>query len=158
MPRPVWHPHWNAQRSFCTRVGFHEIRYRWSEIVDESVPLGKPEHVERKLAAILAADIVGYSRLMGADEVGTLRTLKAVRKEHVDPTIAAYGGRIVKTTGDGLLADFQSVVEAVACAVAIQRKMIERNRGIADEKRIVFRLGINIGDIIIDGAIFSATA
>ena len=113
--------------------------------------MGKPEHVERKLAAILAADIVGYSRLMGADEVGTLRTLKAVRKEHVDPTIAAYGGRIVKTTGDGLLADFQSVVEAVACAVIVQRKMIERNSGIADEKRIVFRLGINIGDIIIDG-------
>jgi adenylate cyclase len=151
MPRPVWHPHWNAQRSFCTRVGFHELRYRRSEIVDESVPLGKPEHVERKLAAILAADIVGYSRLMGADEVGTLRALKAVRKEHVDPTIAAYGGRIVKTTGDGLLADFQSVVEAVACAVTIQRKTIERNSGIADEKRIVFRLGINIGDIIIDG-------
>ena len=113
--------------------------------------LEKHEHVERKLAAILAADIVGYSRLMGADEIGTLRALKAVRKEQVDPAVAAYGGRIVKTTGDGLLADFPSVVEAVACAVTIQRKMIERNSGVADEKRIVFRVGINIGDIIIDG-------
>jgi len=113
--------------------------------------LGKHEHVERKLAAILAADIVGYSRLMGVDEIGTLRALKAVRKDVVDTAIAAYGGRIVKTTGDGLLVDFPSVVDAVACAVTIQRKMIERNRDISEEKRIVFRVGINIGDIIIDG-------
>jgi adenylate cyclase len=88
---------------------------------------------------------------MGADEVGTLRrALKAVRKDHVDPAIAAYGGRIVKTTGDGLLVDFPSVVDAVACAVTFQRKTIERNRDISEEKRIVFRVGINIGDIIID--------
>jgi adenylate cyclase len=113
--------------------------------------LGKHEHVERKLAAILAADIVGYSRLMGADEVGTLRALKTVRKDHLDPAIAAYGGRIVKTTGDGLLVDFASVVDAVSCAVTIQQKMNERNSGVPDEKRIVFRVGINIGDIIIDG-------
>ena len=77
--------------------------------------------MERKLAAILAADVVGYSRLMGADEVGTLRALKAHRRELIDPAIAAHRGRIVKTTGDGLLADFASVVDAVACAVTVQR-------------------------------------
>jgi len=113
--------------------------------------LAKHEHVERKLAAILAADVVGYSRLMGADEVGTLRALRAVRKDHIDPAIASHGGRIVKTTGDGLLVDFPSVVDAVACAVTIQRKMIERNSDVPDDKRIVFRIGINIGDIIIEG-------
>ncbi len=113
--------------------------------------LKKHEHVERRLAAILAADIVGYSRLMGADEIGTLRALKAVRKDHIDPAIAAHGGRIVKTTGDGLLVDFASVVDAVACAATVQRQMIERNNNISEEKRIVFRVGINIGDIIIDG-------
>ena len=113
--------------------------------------MAKHEHVERKLAAILAADVVGYSRLMGANEVGTLRALKAVRKDHVDPAIAAHGGRIVKTTGDGLLVDFPSVVDAVACAVIIQREMIGRNADVPEEKRIVFRVGINIGDVIIDG-------
>jgi len=113
--------------------------------------LGKHEHVERKLAAILAADIVGYSRLMGVDEIGTLRALKAVRKDLVDTAIAAYGGRIVKTTGDGLLVDFPSVVDAVACAVTIQRGIIQRNANVGQDKRIVFRIGINIGDIIIDG-------
>ena len=113
--------------------------------------LAKQEHVERKLAAILAADVVGYSRLMGADEVGTLRALKALRKDTIDPPIAAYGGRIVKTTGDGVLVDFASVVDAVACAVTIQRKMIDHNSDVAEDKRIVFRVGINIGDIIIDG-------
>lgn len=114
-------------------------------------PLGKHEHVERKLAAILAADIVGYSRLMGVDEVGTLRALKAVRKDLVDTAIAAHGGRIVKTMGDGLLVDFPSVVDAVTCAVTIQRGMVRRNRDIGENKRLVFRIGINIGDIIIDG-------
>jgi adenylate cyclase len=113
--------------------------------------LAKQEHVERRLAAILAADVVGYSRLMEADEVGTLRALKALRKSHIDPPIAAYGGRIFKTTGDGLLVDFPSVVDAVACAVTIQRKMIAHNNDVAEDKRIVFRVGINIGDIIIDG-------
>lgn len=114
-------------------------------------PLGKHEHVERKLAAILAADIVGYSRLMGVDEIGTLRALKAVRKDLVDTAIAAHGGRIVKTMGDGLLVDFPSVVDAVTCAVTIQRGMVRRNRDIGENKRLVFRIGINIGDIIIDG-------
>ncbi len=113
--------------------------------------MAKHEHVERKLAAIMAADVVGYSRLMGADEVGTLRALKTVRKDLVDPSIAAHGGRIVKTTGDGLLVDFPSVVDAVGCAVTIQRAMIGRNSDVPEAKRIVFRVGINIGDVIIDG-------
>jgi adenylate cyclase len=113
--------------------------------------LARDEHVERRLAAILAADLVGYSRLMGADEVGTLRALKTIRRDHVDPTIAAYGGHIVKTTGDGLLVDFPSVVDAVACGVTIQRKVLERNAAVAEDKRLVFRIGINIGDIIVDG-------
>jgi class 3 adenylate cyclase/pimeloyl-ACP methyl ester carboxylesterase len=107
--------------------------------------------VERRLAAIMAADVVGYSRLMGDDEVGTLRALKAHRRELGDPTIASHHGRIVKTTGDGLLVEFASIVDAVACAVAIQRGMIGRNVAIAENKRIVFRIGINVGDIIIDG-------
>ena len=113
--------------------------------------MARDEHVERRLAAILAADLVGYSRLMGADEVGTLRALKTIRRDHVDPTIAAYGGHIVKTTGDGLLVDFPSVVDAVACGVTIQRKVLERNAAVAEDKRLVFRIGINIGDIIVDG-------
>jgi len=113
--------------------------------------LQKHENVERKLAAILAMDVVGYSRMMGADEVGTLRALKSARQDAVDSTIAAHGGRLVKTTGDGLLAEFPSVVNAVACAVAAQRKMLARNAAVPDDKRIVFRAGINIGDIIIDG-------
>ena len=111
----------------------------------------KHENVERKLAAILAMDVVGYSRMMGADEVGTLRALKSARQDAVDSTIAAHGGRLVKTTGDGLLAEFPSVVNAVACAVAAQRKMLARNAAVPDDKRIVFRAGINIGDIIIGG-------
>jgi TolB-like protein/class 3 adenylate cyclase/Flp pilus assembly protein TadD len=112
--------------------------------------LEKSERVNRKLAAILAADVVGYSRLMGADEVGTLRALKAARKDCLDPSIASYGGRIVKTTGDGLLVEFQSVVDAVACAVTMQRKMLAHDANAASGARIVFRVGINIGDIIID--------
>jgi class 3 adenylate cyclase/pimeloyl-ACP methyl ester carboxylesterase len=107
--------------------------------------------VQRRLAAILAADVVGYSRLMGADELGTLDALKAHRRELVDPAIAAHRGRIVKTTGDGILVEFASVVDAVGCAVAVQRGMVSRNTPIADDKRIVFRVGINVGDIIIDG-------
>jgi adenylate cyclase len=108
--------------------------------------------VERKLAAILAGDVVGYSRLMGVDEVGTLRALKAIRRELADPAIAAHHGRIVKTTGDGILIEFASVVDAVACAVTIQEGMVARNAGVPEDKRIVFRIGINIGDIIIDEA------
>jgi class 3 adenylate cyclase/pimeloyl-ACP methyl ester carboxylesterase len=107
--------------------------------------------VQRRLAAILAADVVGYSRLMGADEVGTLARLKAHRRELVDPQIAAHRGRMVKTTGDGALVEFASVVDAVACAVAIQRAMATRNADLPEDKRIVFRIGINVGDVIIDG-------
>src|SRR5258708_31039581 len=107
--------------------------------------------IERRLAAILAADIAGYSRLMGQDEVGTLRALKAHRRELVDPTIARHHGRIVKTTGDGMLVEFASIVDAVGCAVSIQRGMIGRNEAVAQDRRIVFRIGINVGDIMIDG-------
>src|SRR6516162_2122525 len=104
----------------------------------------------RRLAAILAADVAGYSRLMGADEEGTLERLKEMRREFVDPKIAEHRGRIVKTTGDGLLVEFASVVDAVRCAVEFQRDMAERNAGVPPERRIEFRIGINLGDIIID--------
>ena len=106
--------------------------------------------VERRLAAILAADVVGYSRLMGADEVGTLRALQACRRELIDPAIAGRRGRIFKTTGDGLLVEFPSAVDAVACAIAVQQGMTRRNADTAEDKRLVFRVGINIGDVILD--------
>ena len=107
--------------------------------------------VQRRLAAILSADVVGYSRLMGADEAGTLERLQALRAEIVDPVIAAHDGRMVKLMGDGALVEFASVVGAVNCAVAVQRGMAERTAGEADETRIVFRVGVNLGDVIIDG-------
>src|SRR6266536_642319 len=105
---------------------------------------------QRRLAAIISADVVGYSRLMGRDESGTLAGLKAHRAELIDPKISEYDGRIVKTTGDGLLLEFPSVVDAVRCAVDMQRGMAERNAGIPSERRLDFRMGINTGDIIID--------
>ncbi len=105
----------------------------------------------RRLVAIVSADIAGYSRLMGLDESATLRALKAHRAELIDPKISEYDGRIVKTTGDGLLLEFPSVVDAVRCAVDMQRGMAERNAGIPSERRLDFRMGINTGDIIIDG-------
>jgi class 3 adenylate cyclase/pimeloyl-ACP methyl ester carboxylesterase len=107
--------------------------------------------MQRRLAAILAADVVGYGRLMGADEMGTLTSLKSHRRDLVDSGIAEYRGRIVKTTGDGMLVEFASVVDAVGCAVYVQRGMVRRNAGVAEERRIIFRIGINVGDIIIDG-------
>jgi adenylate cyclase len=107
--------------------------------------------VQRRLAAILAADVAGYSRLMGADEEGTLATLKELRRDLADPKIKEHRGRIVKTTGDGLLVEFGSVVDAVRCAVEVQREMAARNVGIPDGRRIQFRVGINLGDIIKDG-------
>src|SRR5579883_586224 len=116
--------------------------------MDESPMREAP--VQRRLAAILAADVAGYSRLMGMDEVGTLAALKAVRCEVMDPAIAAHGGRIVKTTGDGLLAEFPSVVEAVECAVRIQREMTARNEGTPADRAIALRIGINVGDVIIE--------
>ena len=109
------------------------------------------ERVERRLTAILAADVAGYSRLMGGDEEGTLVQLKAHRSALVDPKINEHRGRIVKTTGDGVLVEFSSVVDAVRCAVDVQRGMAERNADVPQEKRIEFRIGINLGDIIIDG-------
>ncbi len=106
------------------------------------------ERAERRLTAILAADIAGYSRLMGADEEGTLAQLKACRRQVVDPKIAEYRGRIVKTTGDGMLVEFASPVEVVRCAVEIQRGMVSCNADVAEDKRITFRAGINLGDVI----------
>jgi len=108
------------------------------------------ERAERRLAAILAADVVGYSRLMGIDEEGTLTALKAVRREVVDPKLFTYGGRIVKTTGDGLLVEFASVVQAMRCAVAVQEVMGERNGSVPESRQIRFRIGIHVGDIIVD--------
>jgi adenylate cyclase len=108
------------------------------------------ERVERRLAAILAADVAGYSRLMGEDEAGTLARLRSHRRELIDPKIAEHRGRIVKTTGDGLLVEFPSVVEAVACAVSIQRGMAERNAAVPTNERIDFRVGINLGDVIVE--------
>jgi TolB-like protein/class 3 adenylate cyclase/Tfp pilus assembly protein PilF len=108
------------------------------------------ERVERRLAAILAADVVGYSRLMGLDEEGTLAALKGHRRAVVDPKIAEHRGRIVKTTGDGMLVEFASIVDGVRCAVDVQRQMAQRNVAIPPERRIEFRIGLNVGDIIID--------
>src|ERR1700754_4332412 len=101
--------------------------------------------VERRLAAVMAADVAGYSRLIGANELGTPEALKALRREVVVPTIANHNGRIVKTTGDGMLVEFASAVDAVTCAMAVQENMAARGGAIA------FRIGINVGDIIIDG-------
>jgi len=108
------------------------------------------ERVERRLAAILAADVAGYSRLMGRDEAGTLARLKALRRELIDPMVAEHKGRIVKTTGDGLLIEFPSVVEAVACAITVQSGMGSRNAATPEDRRIEFRVGINSGDIIVE--------
>ena len=110
----------------------------------------REERIERRLTAILAADIAGYSRLMGHDEAGTLARLKTLRRELIDLQTAGHKGRIVKTTGDGLLIEFSSVVEAVACAVAIQAEMTERNAAVPEDQRILFRVGINLGDVIVE--------
>lgn len=109
------------------------------------------ERIQRRLAAIMAADVVGYSRLMGEDETGTLAALKQHRAALIDPTIAEHQGRIVKLMGDGVLVEFASVVDAVECAFNIQRSMMERNADTPDSKRIMFRIGVNLGDIIIEG-------
>ncbi len=109
------------------------------------------KNVERRLAAILAADVVGYSRLMGEDETGTLAQLKAHRKDLIDPKIAEHHGRIVKLMGDGILAEFASVVDAVRAAVETQQAVAEHNSNIPEDTRIEFRVGINLGDVVIDG-------
>jgi adenylate cyclase len=109
------------------------------------------DRIQRRMAAILAADVVGYSRLMGADEAATLAALNAHRKELVDSKISEHQGRIVKLTGDGMLVEFPSVVNAVACAAAVQRGMVDRNVGVSPDRRIEFRIGVNLGDVIVEG-------
>ncbi|MEE8292915.1 MAG: adenylate/guanylate cyclase domain-containing protein, partial [Kiloniellales bacterium] len=108
--------------------------------------------MERRLVAILAADVVGYSRLMGKDETGTLKRLKSLRKELVQPNITERKGRIVKLMGDGLLAEFPSVVEAVQCAVGIQKSILGRETELTQERRMRLRIGVNLGDIIVEGS------
>src|SRR5215467_8349508 len=109
----------------------------------------------RRLAAILAADVAGYSRLIGADEEGTLGRLRALRAELIDPKIAAHNGRLVKTTGDGLLVEFSSVVDALCCATEVQAGMAERNAAVPADKSLEFRIGVHQGDIVVeDGDIF----
>src|SRR5215204_2290111 len=107
--------------------------------------------VERRLAAIMAADVVGYSRLMEVDETGTLARLKTHRLELIDPAISKNKGRIIKTTGDGMLVEFSSVTDAVQCAAEIQRRMARRNSDVSPARAIQFRIGINVGDVIVDG-------
>src|SRR5271166_1018385 len=102
----------------------------------------------RKLAAILAADVVGYSRLAGADEDRTLARLRALRSDLIDPTIAVHKGRVVKRTGDGAIVEFRSAVDAVRCAIEVQDAMVERNAGVPEDRRIVFRMGIHVGDVV----------
>src|SRR5271168_2376748 len=106
--------------------------------------------MERRLTAILAADVVGYSRLMGEEEVGTLERLKTCRREVVDPAIEEFHGRMIKLMGDGALVEFASVVDAVQCAAAIQRRMVDYDQGVAERLRIRFRIGVNLGDVIVD--------
>jgi TolB-like protein/class 3 adenylate cyclase len=114
-----------------------------------------PDRAQRRLAAILAADIAGYSRLIGTDEEGTLRRIRSIRAEVVDPKIAAHDGRLVKTTGDGLLVEFASVVDALHCASEVQQVLAARNAGTDVAQRIEFRIGINVGDVVVeDGDIF----
>jgi len=109
------------------------------------------ERVARRLAAILATDVVGYSRLMGRDESGTLARLREHRKERFEPALARQGGRLVKLTGDGALAEFPSAVDALGAAIEFQQRMAEVNREQAEDTRIVFRIGLHLGDLIVDG-------
>jgi adenylate cyclase len=106
------------------------------------------EREQRRLAAILAADVAGYSRLMAADESGTLARLKGLRAEVIDPKISQFHGRIVGSAGDSLLVEFASAVNAVQCAVEVQAGLAERNAGLPEDKRMVFRIGVNLGDVI----------
>src|SRR5436190_7836348 len=107
--------------------------------------------MERRLTSILAADVVGYSRLTSVNEAGTIAALKRLRKDLIDPKVAEHHGRIVKLTGDGILAEFPSVVSAVACAADIQAGMRARNGSVAPDARIEFRIGVNVGDVIVEG-------
>ena len=121
------------------------VAYPWGTVYMAAVRL------QRRLAAIMSADVVGYSRLMGADEAGTVSRLNALRRELIDPAIAAHSGRIVKLMGDGALVEFASAVDAVACAIEIQRQLREHDAGCSEVDPIRFRIGINVGDIIIEG-------
>jgi adenylate cyclase len=135
----------------------HHVRWRITSWAQEGWrPPDMSEHrVERRLAAILAADVAGYSRLMGADEEGTLARLNAHRREFLEPTVAEHRGRVVKRTGDGILVEFVSAVDATRCAIEVQHGMAQRNIGVADEQRIEIRIGVHVGDIIIEeGDIF----
>src|SRR5215831_10943740 len=117
-----------------------------------SAPLGMPGQApQRRLAALLAADVVGYSRMMQADEAGTLATLKSRRTEILQPLVSKYHGRIIKVMGDGVLVEFTSAVEAVSCAVALQEAMAAANEGAEDNHRVVLRIGINLGDVMVEG-------
>jgi adenylate cyclase len=107
-----------------------------------------PMAERRKLAAILAADVVGFSRLTGADEDRTLARLRTLRSDLIDPTIAVHNGRVFKRTGDGALVEFRSVVDAVRCAIEVQNAMVERNAGVAQDRRIEFRIGIHVGEVV----------
>src|SRR6516164_5703149 len=107
-------------------------------------------NVQRRLAAVLAADVVGYSRLMEVDETGTLARLKTIRLELIDPAIARCKGRLIKTTGDGMLVEFQSVTEALRCAVEFQQRMARRNRDVPASRSLLYRIGINLGDVIVE--------
>ena len=109
------------------------------------------EGTQRRLAAIVSADVVGYSRLMGVDETGTLATLRTHRAELIDAKIAEHGGRIVKTMGDGLLLEFPSVVNAVKCSIEVQQGMAERNADVPEDRRLTFRVGVNLGDVAAEG-------
>src|SRR6266550_8790118 len=116
---------------------------------------GARVRTERRLAAILAADVAGYSRLIGADEEGTLGRLRSIRAKVIDPIIAEHRGRLVKTTGDGLLVEFGSVVDALRCATEVQQAMARRNSGVVVPERIEFRIGVNVGDVVVEnGDIF----
>src|SRR5436190_8288801 len=120
-------------------------------MVRSSRPSGKVAMpVARRLAAIVAADVAGYSRLMGLDEAGTAKALREHRAA-VDPIVRRFGGRIVKTTGDGVLLEFPSIVAAVECAVGVQKVMAERNKVVPEDRRMLFRIGINLGDVLIQG-------
>jgi class 3 adenylate cyclase len=114
--------------------------------------------VERRLAAILCADVVGYSRLIERDEAGTLRALRSLRREIVDPLLATHGGRVVQVAGDGALVEFGSVVDAVQCAAAVQEAVAAHQAAAPPERRLVLRIGINLGDVVAEGPTSSATA
>src|SRR5712691_6184031 len=111
---------------------------------------GGRNRAERRLAAILTADVAGYSRLIGEDEEGTLGRLRSIRAEVIDPKLAEHRGRLVKTTGDGLLVEFGSVIDALRCAVEIQREMAGRSDEFPPDRRVDFRIGINVGDIVVE--------